>query len=84
MDVEFEGVEERVGHGKGAIESCREAMADFERAFGFVAGGEGDVLEVAVGVCDLYVLLAWCLLRIRDLVREWNVICSYVLASVSV
>lgn len=48
MDIEFEGVEERIGHGEGAVEGCREAVAKFEGAFGLVAGRKGDILEVSV------------------------------------
>lgn len=46
---------------------CGQAMAEFEGPFCFVAGGEGDVLEVSVRVCDLYVLLDLCIMKMCGL-----------------
>lgn len=56
MDVEFEEVEELVGYKvDGAVYVFFDAEEEFEGAARFVAHGEGDVLEVASGVCDLWV-----------------------------
>lgn len=55
MDVEFEEVEEFVGHeGDGAVEVVLCAEVQLERALGFVACREGDVLQGAGGVGDLW------------------------------
>lgn len=53
MDVVFEEVEERVGECDGAVLGGGGFVWEGERGGGLVAGGEGDVLEVSVGVGDL-------------------------------
>jgi hypothetical protein len=54
VDVELKEVEEFVGHEvDGAVEVAFDAEVELEGAACFVADGEGDVLELARGVCYL-------------------------------
>lgn len=51
MDIEFEEVEELIGYEvDGAIEVALDAEVEFEGPPGFIARGEGDILELARGV----------------------------------
>ena len=55
MDLEFQEVKEFVGYEvDGAVEVALDAKVEFEGPPGFVARGEGDVLELARGVGDLW------------------------------
>jgi len=72
VDVEFEEVEEGVGDEvDGAVEVAFDAEGEFKRASGFIAGWEGDVLELAGCVCDLRDVsigeedLGWSCLHVR-------------------
>lgn len=59
MDVEFEEVEEGiVDEVDGAVYVLFDAEEEFEWAAGFVAGGEGDVGELAGGVLDVFACVA--------------------------
>ena len=83
MDVEFEEVEEFVGYEvDGAVYFFFDAEVEFERAAGFVAYGEGNVLELAGGIGDLRMVLdlegMWEEVE-GGIVRRWRV--SYVFAS---
>jgi hypothetical protein len=54
VDVEFEKVEKLVGYEfNGAVDIVLEAEMEFERSLGLGAEGEGYVLELTRGVCDL-------------------------------
>jgi hypothetical protein len=54
VDVEFKQVEEFIGDEvNGAVEVAFNAEGEFEGASGFVAEGEGYVLKLSGGVCDL-------------------------------
>lgn len=58
MDVELEEVVHLIGEGvDGACYCFRYAVVERERAGGFVAGHEGDVLEFAEIVSDLDVFV---------------------------
>lgn len=55
MDVELEEMEERVVDGvDGAVELGLDAVTEFEGLPGLFAGGEGNVLEVVLGVLDVF------------------------------
>jgi hypothetical protein len=55
VDEELEKVVEFVGEGvNGARLGLRRGEGEGEREVGLVAGCEGNVLEVAETVCDLY------------------------------
>jgi hypothetical protein len=55
VDIELEEVEEGVVDGvDGAIEVGFYPVAELEGLSGFFAGGEGDVLEVVLGVLDVF------------------------------
>lgn len=55
VDVELEEVEEGVVDGvDGAVEVAFYAVAQLEGLAGFFTGGEGDVLEVVLGVLDVF------------------------------
>ena len=57
MHVEFEEVVERVRKlGDGAGDCFGDAIAEGERSSGFVAGVEGDILEFALAVSDLFAI----------------------------
>lgn len=43
-------------------------MAEFERALGLVAYRKGNVLEVAMRICDLLIPSVLCLEKNRDLI----------------
>jgi hypothetical protein len=63
VDVKFEQVEELVGDKvDGAVYVFFEAEVEFEGAPGFVAGGEGYVLEMACCVGDVFASLSACAL----------------------
>ena len=66
MDVEFEEVVDRIGQRDGAILRCRMAVFQSERSAGLLAGIEGYVLEVAIGICDLRNLSVLEVLNIKD------------------
>lgn len=53
MDVEFEHVVDRVCDCDCAVLLCGDAVFQAEGLVCFFAGVVGDVLEVAVRVCDL-------------------------------
>lgn len=70
MDVELEEMVELIGEGvDGACYRFGDAVVKRERAGGFIAGHEGDVLQFAETVSDLDVfaivisLLLFCNLR---------------------
>jgi hypothetical protein len=55
VDVELEEVVERVIDGvDGAVELGLDAVAEFEGQPGLFARGEGDVLEVMLGVLNVF------------------------------
>jgi hypothetical protein len=55
VDVELEEVEERVVDGvDSAVELSLNAVAEFKGQPGLFAGGEGDVLEVMLGVLNVF------------------------------
>ena len=55
MDVEFEEMEEWVGDGVyGAVHLALNPIPQFERGVGFGTGWEGYVLEVMLGVLDVF------------------------------
>jgi hypothetical protein len=57
VDVEFEEVEEFVGHEiDGAVYIFFHSEVEFEGPPGFIADGERNVLELAGGVDDLVVM----------------------------
>lgn len=59
VDVEFEEVEEFVGYEvDGAVDFALDAEEELEGAAGFIAYGEGDVLELARGIGDVLACLA--------------------------
>lgn len=54
VDVELEQVEEGVGdEGDGAVELALDAVLELQRLAGFVAGWEGDPLQLVVGQFDV-------------------------------
>jgi hypothetical protein len=53
VDVEFEEVEERIGESDGTVQRRGMEVTERERGFGLGTGLERDVLEVALGICDL-------------------------------
>lgn len=54
VDVEFEQVEEGVGDERdGAVEFALDAVLELQRLAGFVAGREGDPLQLVVGQFDM-------------------------------
>lgn len=66
VDVEFEQVEERVvDEVEGAVDFLFDAEEEFERAAGFVAGEEGDVGELTLGVGYVFACVAVPLLARR-------------------
>lgn len=55
MDVEFEEMEERVRDGVyGAVHVALNPIPQFERGVGFGTDWEGYVLEVVLGVLDVF------------------------------
>lgn len=57
VDVEFKKVVEVVGEGGDGAGYCfGDAIAEGERSSGFVAGVEGDILEFALAVSDLFAI----------------------------
>jgi hypothetical protein len=55
VDVELEEVEEWVVDGvDGAVEVGLDAVVEFEGLAGLFAGGEGDVLEIVLGILDVF------------------------------
>lgn len=67
MHVELEQVEEVVvDEVDGAVDFPLHAEEEFERAAGFVAHGEGDVLELAGGGFDVLARLAGGIVSVED------------------
>lgn len=61
MDYELESVVDAICEVDGAVLGGGEAVFQGERRRGFGAGVEGDVLEVAIGICHLRIVgLAFC------------------------
>lgn len=59
MHVVFEQMVESIRErGDSAGDSLRDAVVEGEREEGLVTGGEGNVLEFAVGISDLCMYLA--------------------------
>ena len=55
VDVELEEVEEGVrDHGDGAVDFAFDAVVEFERVVGFLAGWEGDPFELVVAVFNVF------------------------------
>ncbi len=55
MDVEFEKVEERIGDGgDSAVDLSLNAVVQFKGATGLVAGWERDILEVMLGILNMF------------------------------
>lgn len=62
MNVEFEGVEERVGHGECAVDCCRIAMLELQWFVGLLTDWKGNILKISMAICYLYgmsVLFHW-------------------------
>jgi hypothetical protein len=54
VDVEFEEVVHGIGERDCAVLRCGDAVPEAERLRGFIACVEGYVLEIASGVCHLW------------------------------
>ena len=65
MDVELEEVEERVGYKvNGAVDVALDAEGEFEGTACFITGWEGDVLELAAGIDNVFTCV-YCSIETR-------------------